>query len=182
MAADSVATRYAQALFELARERGELEPTLEQLTLIRHALAANRDARQLFLNPGVEVQDKIGVLDRALKGSWSELVRSFVQMVVSLDRGEHLEDIVEAFSEAVDVEAGRVRVTVRTARPLSQPLAARLRKALERREAKEVILTPEVDPRLLGGLQVVLGHRVIDGSVHRQLEELRQQLLSVRVH
>ncbi len=181
MAADLVAARYAQALFELAREQDELERTLEQLDLIRRALTENRDARQLFLNPDVEPQDKVQVLDRALKGSWSKLARHFIHMVVSAGRGERLQEIVEAFAALVDDAAKRIRVTARTARPLSPALQSRLRKALEQREAKQVLLTAELDPQLLGGLQVVLGHRVIDGSVRRQLLELRAQLASARV-
>ncbi|MBI2094097.1 MAG: F0F1 ATP synthase subunit delta, partial [Candidatus Omnitrophica bacterium] len=58
----------------------------------------------------------------------------------------------------------------------------RLRTILERREGKSVELTSEVDPALLGGLQVRLGNRVIDASIRRQLINLRERLEAVRVH
>ena len=73
------------------------------------------------------------------------------------------------------------RQVVRSARTLPEETLKRLRGSLERREGKTIHLETEVDPRLLGGLQVQLYHRLIDGSVRRALDELRERLMSVRV-
>lgn len=182
MAHDPIATRYANALFESAKPDGQLDEALAQLTLIGRLLLDQPDARQFLFNPDVDPDEKVGVFDRALKGSWSALVRAFVRMVVSLGRAELLPEIVEAFQEAVDEDAGLVRVVVRSAHPLPEPVLKRLRLGLERRERKSIDLRAEIAPELLGGVQIRLGHRVIDGSIQRQLLELRQRLQSVRVH
>jgi len=71
---------------------------------------------------------------------------------------------------------------VRSARDLPKALLERIKKDVERRERKTVELATEVDPSLIGGMQVRLDHRVIDGSVRRHLDDLRQQLKTVRVH
>lgn len=182
MAHDPIATRYAQAAFEAAKAAGQVEPALEQLALIGALLRDVPDLRQFLWNPGVDPEEKVGVLGRALKGSWSELIRAFVRMVISMGRAEHLGDIAEAFQAAVDEDQGRLRAVVRSARPLPEAALTRLRARLEHRERKRIELTSEIAPELLGGVQVRLGHRVIDGSIRRQLSELRQQLMAVRVH
>jgi F-type H+-transporting ATPase subunit delta len=181
-AADPVAARYAAALFEIAKREGALGPTLEQLRTLASLLRAQRELQALLLNPHVESAEKAALLDRVLGKSWTVLVRAFVELVVTAGRVAWLPEITEAFSAAVDEGRGVLRALVRTARPAPAELLTRLRGILERREGCTVELTAEVDEQLMGGLQVRIGHRVIDGSVQRQLTELREQLTSVRVH
>ena len=181
MAHDAVAARYAEALFASAKAQRQLDETLDQLVFLGRLLRDQPDLREFLFNPGVDVDDKIGVLERALKGGWSELVRAFVRMVLAMGRAESLPGIAEALQEAVDQAQGRLRVVVRSARALPEDTLTRLRERLERRERKTVQLEAEVDAALLGGLQVQLDHRLIDGSVRRQLEELKERLTSVRL-
>ena len=181
MAYDAVATRYAESLFLAGKAQRQLDETREQLSLLGWLLSRQPLLREFLFNPDVDPDDKVGVLERALKGGWSDLVRAFLGMVLAMDRAESLPGIVEAFRDAVDVEQGRLRVTVRSAHPLSEDTLKRLRERLERRERKTIQLEVQVDPALLGGLQVQLDHRLIDGSVRRQLDELKERLTSARV-
>ena len=179
---DPIASRYAHALFESAKAQGELDETLAQLTLIGGLMQDHPDLRQLILNPDVEPEDKVGLLERTLKGSWSALVGSFVQMVVSFGRAEFVPEIVEALQALVDADRAHLRVTVRSAHPLPEAVLHHLRRRLEEQERKHVHLESEVDAALIGGLQVILGHRVLDGSIQRQLINLRERLMAVRVY
>ncbi|MBI4003416.1 MAG: F0F1 ATP synthase subunit delta [Candidatus Omnitrophica bacterium] len=182
MALDPIASRYAQALFETAKAQGQVDPTHEQLALLGRLMSQEPELQAFLINPDVEPQQKLEVLDRALQGSWSELVRSFLLLVLSFGRSESLLAIIEAFQAAVDEDAGRLRVVVRSASGLPHALLERIKKDVERRERKTVELATEVDPSLIGGVQLRLDHRVIDGSVRRQLDDLRQQLKTVKVH
>jgi F-type H+-transporting ATPase subunit delta len=182
MSYDPVAARYAQALFEAAKAEGQVDGTLEQIAFLGKLLRDSPDLRQLLLNPHVDPDDKVGVFDRLLSGSWPGLVRAFVRMVVSLRRAEALQNIVEAFGALVDEDRGLLRALVRSAHPLPEAVIERLRSRLEQRERKQIDLRAELAPELLGGLQIRLDHRVIDGSVRRALDELRQRLSAVRVH
>ena len=182
MVNDPVAARYAQALFETAKAEGRVDETMEPLTMIGQLLHEHPDLRQLMLNPDVDPEDKVGVFERVLKGSWSTLVRAFFQVVVSYGRTESLASIIRAFHAQVDADHGLLRVVVRSAHPLPEAVLVRLRKTLERRERKSIELQAEMAPQLLGGVQLLLDHRVIDGSVARQLHDLREQLAAVRVY
>ena len=182
MAHDPIAARYAQALFESSQADGRSDEVLKDLCYIGGLLRDHAELRQLLWNPDVDPEDKIGILDRVLGGAWSDTVKAFVRMTVSMGRVEYLPQIVEAFQEAVDAAQGRLRVTVRSARPISEAALKRLKTKLEHREHKHVELETALDPSLLGGVQILLDHRVIDGSVSRQLSELRERLSAVRVH
>lgn len=182
MTPDPVASRYAQALFESAKQEQAVDQIPEQLLAIGTLLRDHPDLRQFLWNPDVEPEDKLRVLDRLLKSGWSPLLQAFVRMVIAMGRAESLPAIVEAFQALADEAAGRMRAIVRAARPLPEAALKRLRTVLERREGKSIELRTELAPELLGGIQVQLDHRVIDGSVRRQLIELGQQLAAVRVH
>ena len=182
MARDPIAARYAQALFESAKAEQRVDEVLETLTLVGALVRERAELRQLLLNPDVDPEDKAGILSRVLKGSCPDMALAFFRVVVSFGRESSLPDMAEAFSAMVDEDRGYLRAVVRSARPLSDPALQRLRASLARREHRQVELRLEIAPELLGGLQVQLGQRVIDGSIRRQLSELRQRLQSVRVY
>lgn len=182
MARNPIAARYAQALFEVAKAEQQTEQVLEHLTIFGALLRDHPGLRTLISNPGVSTVEKLEVLDRLVKGSWPTLVRSFVHMVIALGRVDHAQEIVEAFRAAWDQDQGRLRVVVRSARRLPESVLATLRTRLARREQKTIELETEIRPELLGGLQISLDHRVIDGSVRRQIDELREQLSTARVY
>ena len=182
MANDPVAARYASTLFEVVQNEGRLDSTSRELEELAELIRQHEDLRQLLLNPDVEVVDKLQVLDRLLQGAWSQALRAFVQVALSMGRAAYLVDIAEAFDELVDEERGRARVIVRVVHPLSHSLKTQLKQTLEQLEQRQIELTEELAPELIGGIQVLVGHRMIDGSLRTQLDQLRQRLKSVRVH
>lgn len=181
MPADSVACRYAESLFELAKSVGRLDELAQGLAALEELVAAHEDLRGFLVNPDVEIVDKLQVLQRLPGQAWSADLEAFLRMVFSMGRAAHLADIAQAFAELVDEARGIIRARICSARPIEAPLKRRLKQILEHREHKQVELVEETAPELLGGLQVVLGSRMLDGSVRTQLERLRQRLKTVRV-
>ena len=181
MAQDPISARYADALFESVKAEQRVEETMRQLEELARLLREHAPLRQLLGNPDIEIPDKLRVLRRLLEGLWSEPVEAFLHVVLTLGRVEALPEMVDAFRGLADRERGVARVTVRTARPLSSSLRSRLLQALARRERRTVELVEETDHDLLGGVQVLLDHRMLDGSLRTQLGRLRRRLKQVRV-
>lgn len=177
-----VADRYAGAFFEMAKQRGQLEEAWQHLQELKALILEHPDLRQLLLNPDVEGADKLRVLNRVSGGAWSADLQAFLRLVLERDRAQALVDIVGAFDQLVDAERGRLRVTIRSAHPLPDKLKDRIKQRLARWEHREIELTEETDPSLIGGLQVLLDHRLLDGSIKHHLEALRHRLKSVRVY
>jgi len=182
MAQDPVVARYAQALMESATESDVVSVVKEQLDLIALSIRKEPQLAQMMRDPGVSPKEKAAVFERGFKGGLNELVKAFVKVVLSLGRSALLAPMADAYNEEVDKAAQRMRVKVRSVSPLPQELLERLKSSLTASEGKEVVLEEESDSELIGGMQVVMDdHRVYDGSVLRQIEEIRQRLKSARV-
>lgn len=182
MAQDPIAARYAKAAFDSAKAAGKVDELLEQLSAIADLCRSHPELSQLINNPDVDPPDKVSILRHLLQGSWSDLLSAFLLMVIERGRAEFLPPIAEAFLAEVDADRGRLRVLVRSARPLPEEWTAKLKALLEKREKKHLLIETQTAPELIAGVQIVLGYRVIDGSVRRQLVDLRQRLSSVRVY
>jgi ATP synthase F1 delta subunit len=82
------------------------------------------------------------------------------------------------FGRLLDESRGIVAATVSSAAPLDEDEEAAIRSRVEARTGREVRLTSEVDPELIGGLVVRVGDQWIDASVRGRLERLRDQLVA----
>ncbi len=181
MAADPIAARYAAALCESLGEDRARDAVAAQLNELDALLKTEPDFGPFLRNPDVESDEKVAVCARVWPGGMRDEVRDGLRLIFSHDRAAWLASIIEAFRALVDVAQHRVRVTVYAARPLSLATTQRLIERLTQREGCSVLLTEETHPELLGGAQIHVGHRLIDGSLRTQLTELRHRLKQVRV-
>ncbi|MBI3323667.1 MAG: ATP synthase F1 subunit delta [Candidatus Omnitrophica bacterium] len=179
---DPVSSRYVGAFFELAKERGGLDGAARDMRELGRMLDGEPALRRLLANPDVEAEDKLDTLGRLLQEAWSTDTRAFVHVVLAFDRAELLGQMAAAFQELMDQERRIARVRVRSARPLTESLRDQLRSRLEARQRCTIELEEEIDAGLIGGVQVILDHRLFDGSVRTGLSDLRRRLSSVRVH
>lgn len=173
----SSARRYAEAAFELARRDDEVKAWLADLRAIAAALA---DERVLLVvgNPTLPIDGRRDLLRRALKEQPAPRVLNLVSLLLERRRLELFPQIVEEFQRLVDLQNGVVRAVATAAAPLAREELEELRERLARMTGHTVELTAEVDERLLGGVVVRVGDRLIDGSVRGRLERLRSQLVS----
>jgi len=86
--------------------------------------------------------------------------------------------VARAYEEMCDEKLGRVRARVLSATPLDIASEAEIRKALERRTGKKVLMTTVVDPSLIGGVVTHVAGMVLDGSVASRLSTLKHRLLN----
>jgi len=172
--ATAAAKRYAKAVFELAQEEGTLEEWSLRLGTIRE-LFANAEVAAVLSNPTISSARRealVAAAPQLLDAEGSNLARLLVESGRVDDAGE----IDDQFQRLADEKAGRVRATVTTAIELGKADRDRVQSELSRRLAKEVRLSVVVDPRILGGLKLQYGDRVVDASVATRLEQLRRRL------
>jgi F-type H+-transporting ATPase subunit delta len=105
-------------------------------------------------------------------------VQRFVLLLLERRRISALPAIARAYLELADAHTGRVRALVTSAQPLSPAEADRVRRSLEQRTGKKVIMETAVDPALIGGVVARVGDLVLDGSVRTQIAALKQRLLN----
>jgi F-type H+-transporting ATPase subunit delta len=177
-ASPAAARPYARALWELARERNDVEAVGRDLQTVAATLAGQPELRDLFARPWVPPAAKRAVaLEVVQRLGLSTLVRDLVGIAARHGRADQLEAIAEAFRELVDAEQGRVRARVRTAVPLTPEERQALQQRLGRKlGARQVTLDEVVDQGLLGGFVAEAGSYTVDGSLDVQLARLKERL------
>ena len=173
----SAVSTYAEALFEAAREREELEEVVDDLQEFVEALRENEELRLFFYGGQIPEREKRRAID-ALTEDMALSARNFLKVLSDNGREEILEEVLVRYEELVKEHLGRVEVEVTTAVELSEEELDQIRERLGRvLEGREVILQTRVDPDLLGGAVFRFGGRMVDSSVRGQLASLREEML-----
>ncbi|MFN2463342.1 MAG: F0F1 ATP synthase subunit delta [Candidatus Dormibacteria bacterium] len=171
------AQRYAQAAFEVAREKGDIKgwsKDLDQLEVI----LTHPEVAQALENPRLDTTQRIGlVLGLAPKDLGPERA-NFLKLLVLGHRTSLVTEIREAFQAMVDEAEGRTELDLTVAAGLSSAEENALTKELAKKLGREVKVNVTVDPGIIGGLVIRQGDHVTDGSVRRRLAEMREELLA----
>ena len=170
----SSARRYAEAAFEIALRDGTVETWLADLGRAARVSDDPHTIRRLE-DPAVPIGVRADALNAAL-GDVQPKVRNLALLVLRRRRIEMLPRVALEFRRLYNRRAGVTEATAISAAPLAADDAQALRARIEDIAGGRVELDFEVDPSLLGGVQVRLGDRLIDGSVRGRLERLRTRL------
>ena len=173
--AGAAAKRYARAIFELAREDGQVGEWAQRLETVRDVLG-RPEVTRILANPTISAQRRQEAAASLLAGSGGPEVANLARLLVAANRIGELDGIIEQYRLLADEEAGRVRATATTAVPLSRSDADKLVASLSRQLGREVRLENLVDAAIIGGLVLRIGDRVVDASVATRLQQLRHQL------
>ena len=176
--AGSAAKRYARAIFDLAKEEGQVDAWSQRLAAVREVLA-NPEANTVLANPTIPVQRRQEVASALLDDRVGREGVNLAKLLVGARRLDDVDAIADEYSRLVDEDAGRIRATAITAVPLGRADADKLEAELAQKFGHEVRLDTRVDPAIIGGLVLRIGDRVIDASVATRLQQLRQRLAGV---
>jgi F-type H+-transporting ATPase subunit delta len=175
----SVARRYARALFEIGVEKGTFEALGQELDVLATVYSDSRELRQTLESPVFNLGQKRAILEGVLpRVAQDPLVRKFAVMLVERGRIAALPLISRVYQEMTDAQLGRVRATVVSAKPLDMATEAEIKKAIERRTGKKVLMKSEVDPTLIGGVVARVGDLVFDGSLRTRLASVGSRILN----
>ena len=177
MSTTAVARRYAQALFEIARDENKLDAIAKELAAFAAAYECSEDFRQFEQLPGLsdEARGSIVVeLGKSLKAS--DATTRTMTLLAQRQRLSTLPDLVAAYNALSDEHQGILRATVRAAKPLASGYLQRLTKKIEEATGKKVVAEFQLDDSLIAGVVTQIGDRIVDGSVRGKLEQLRQSL------
>ena len=176
MAQEVAGQRYAQALFELAVERGQLEPWAEQLAFAGQVVQDD-DFGAFLAHAEVPLEAKTSAVDAVLQDV-DPLVRNLVSLLVTRRAADSLPSVYDAYTRLLDAHLGRQRVEVTSAVPLEDEELERVTSFAANLTGKEVVVSARVDESILGGIIIQVGDQLLDGSTRARLEEMRRQIRS----
>ncbi len=174
--ADDVVSGYAEALFRLVKAEGELERVEDELFRFGKLLETHHELKQALSDQTLERHQRSRIIEELLADKVSPHTLGLLSFVVEQGRGRQLPQILDSLSHLAAEARNSVVAEVRSAVPLDQDQRDELARALSKATGKNIELKVLVDPSLIGGIVAKVGDTVIDGSVRRRLEQLKEQV------
>lgn len=178
MADDSNATdagqRYAQALFDLAKDQNAIAAVEADLKGLKAAWHESADLKRLLASPAFSAEDKAkGLYAIADRAKSNPTTRKFLGLLAANRRASHLPAVITSFEKLSADYRGVVSAEVVTATPLSSAQAKGVQAALRTALGKDPEISTRVDPSILGGIKVRVGSRLFDASLKSRLDSLK---------
>ena len=171
--ANEVSQRYASALFDLATQKGELPAVAADLSAFAGLVPDSADLKILLGSPAISREDKVkALLALARKAGLSQLVANFLATMAQNGRAHDIPGAATAFDRLYADHRGVKRAVARTATAMTAPQREKLESVLAKAVGSDVELTTEVDPALVGGIQLRVGSKLIDASIAAKLERM----------
>ena len=172
---EEIAEVYARALFEAAKENDVLDRVYDELGEVVDALEDNHELQMFFFSPYFSSEEKADAVDKVLSGA-DERTVNFLKLLAERHRMPVLFRIRRDFDELWAEEKKLLSVSVTSAIELDDKLVKDIGKRIEEQTGRDVELSAQVDPYVLGGLVVRVGNMVLDASIRNRLEQLRKQV------
>lgn len=170
-----VARVYAEALFEVGRDKGKLDTLQQQLAQVADAVDRDRDLQVFFFSPYLSSTEKEEGIARAISGAEPELI-NFLELLVDKHRMTEIFRIRREFDELWKHENRRIDVTVTSAVELDPAVVEKIGQEVERQTGEKVDLSSRIDSEILGGIVLQVGNMVLDASIRSRLEKLRKSV------
>lgn len=176
-----VSRRYSSALFEIALESNKLDLFEEQVKYVYNSLKNNSEFLKVIDHPQISENEKMKMFKEIFKDSISYDILGLFSLVLRKNREAEILEILEDFTDRVKKHKGIITAFVYSAKALKGEQINSIKLKLSQNLNKQVIIQAEVQPELIGGIRIVVGGHVIDGSIKKQLDELKKQLLNVQL-
>jgi F-type H+-transporting ATPase subunit delta len=172
----SLALRYARAFYKIATSLGKAGKASEELRQISHLIDTSADIKRVLYHPAITADEKKRVLAELLSKHCESATLRFLGYLIDKKRIFHLTAIAKCVSDILDEDENRLKVKVESFTHLPGETLKKIRERLVKSLNKDIVLTSDVLPSLMGGVRLTLGDRVIDGSIAYQLKRLSETI------
>jgi F-type H+-transporting ATPase subunit delta len=173
---DALELLAANAALRAAEGEGVLDDVEDELFRFARVVEREPALRAALTDPALPEDRKTGLLQTLVGAQARPATLRLLTVAVTRPRGRSLETALEELSRLAAQRRERLVAQVRVARPLDPAHEQRLGAALARLYGREVQLQVDVDPAVLGGVQVRVGDEVLDGTVERRLTTVHRRL------
>ena len=177
-----ISKTYGEALFELAIEENKTDVFLEEIRAVREILANNPEFGALMNHPKITKEEKTEVMENVFKGRISDELTGFFSLLIAKDRYKEINSIIAYIKDKVKLLKGIGVAYVTTAVPLRDEQKKRVEeKLLATTGYQQMEMHYAEDKKLIGGMVIRIGDRVIDSSVSSKLDKLSKQLMKIQL-
>lgn len=174
-----VASRYAEALFQVGEEENLTDKLYQELSEIVNLIEINQDLFSILKSPVISKKEKINIIDNVFENKININVKNFLKILVERNRISSIKDIASSYKELLNEKNNILEGIAITAIPMKKEEIKKLEEKLSQKYNKNVTLENKVDKSILGGVLVRLGNEEIDGTVKTRLSKVKEQLSQV---
>jgi F-type H+-transporting ATPase subunit delta len=178
---ETVARNYAHTLFELAGKHEGVERYGEGIEVVARLLDENPRFALFLQTPRIPLDEKKQVVRKAFGATLPRPLVNFLLVVMDKRRQRILREIAREYHGLVDQHLNRVHAEVTVARSLDEQALRAVTEKLTTLLGRTAIPHVRVKPEILGGIVVRTSDTIYDGSIRRQLDGMRKQLLTARL-
>ena len=171
---DLIADRYASALYDLAADSKSVDPVLADLTLLQTMLNDHKDLHLGIKNPLIASTDKLNILEKLLLNiKANKLTLTFLKVLEQNKRFSNLYSIISQFININAYNRGDVLADITSAEELNDEQRKNIKEQLKNTLGKKLSLKFIVDKKIIGGLVVKVGSKMIDTSLANKINKLK---------
>ena len=167
-----IAKRYAEAVYGVAKEKDKVKEIYDMLNSLMELYINDSEFRNFMLHPLIENSEKKDFLGKIFTDA-DDITMNIIDYLVDKDRIEIIRYIVSEYLKLYYLENNEVEVTGIFSKELSEEQYDLLKSKLEKKVGKKIILKIEVNKDIIGGGIVKMGDQIIDGSIKRQIENIK---------
>lgn len=172
---EEIAQVYARALYEVASERGVLDPVREQLDQFATALNDDRQLMIFFFSPYFSTEERKDGLHRGVQDADPVMI-NFLETLIERHRMPAIFRIRDRYEQLWDRDHKLLPVHVTSAVELDESTVKNIGDSIGKQTGNQIQLSSDVDPDILGGIVLRVGNFILDASIRSRLEQLRKQV------
>jgi len=173
-----VSKRYAEALFQLGQEKGNLDQLKEEFLTVQEVFESSKELQTFLMHPRVDDAARKKLITEAFGGLQADVVNT-VKLLVDARRTAIIPSVVDQFIQLVNDAEGIAEATVYSVRALSDAEKQQLEQSFKKRLNKKAIkMTNVEDPSIIGGIKIRVGNTIYDGSISGKLHRIGQNIVT----
>lgn len=173
MSASRLSYRYAKALIDLSKEKGQLEQVYQDICHLNKAMSSSIELRSLMKSPIINADKKAGIVEKIFKKSLNPITFGFLGILVRKHRESYLSEITEAFIDQYNQLNAIVKARLTTAVPVSDALLQKIKDLVIRQSGKkQVELQTIVSDFIVAGFILEFEDKLFDTSIQQKFQDL----------
>ena len=174
------ALAYAQSLLDLATDQNQAEPIGQELAQVSGIVRDQPTFAAYLADPGIGIEERARTLDHVFGGQVFPLLKNFLGVLNLKGRLRILGEIADTYDDLLDERLGKVEVDVTVAHRLSNDELDLIRSRVSEALKKDAVIHVYTDENIIGGMILRVGDKLIDASVRKQLQTIKEQMLAAR--
>ena len=172
-----LARRYAKAFFEFSQEQNKVENVIKDIRLIEGVLSENKEFRTIICSPIIRVDKKISILNEIFKPRIEPISLQYLTLILRKRRECELDLICGEYDKLYKKFKRIATLYVQSANAMGQDLIETIRQKVKTYLEMEIDIVEQINPKLIGGVQLRFNDYLLDASVQGYLSKLRKELV-----